>query len=143
MTSTLTQTRNSGKVAAMLNSRRMSNLTFRLSFVLPTVLTNLLQVALFVFLGQNIVRFFLLIRELFPRFARHLRDFVRLWKRIALLLAFLFELLSKICGEVNVGRGGPFHLGSVSFSLLSFPIFNSLGFLRFGLGQCCLRGPFL
>ena len=67
------------------------------------MLSYLSHIAIFVSLGLLVVWFSVLFREILPSFARHLRDFVGFGQWIALLLAFLFEPLSEIRSEVNVG----------------------------------------
>lgn len=124
------------RVAAMFDCKRMSNLTPHWSFPLPRILAYLLHITVFVYLGLRVVRFFIIVRQTLPRFARQLRDFVRFGKWIALLLAFLLQLLSEIRCEVNVSRRGSFHMWSIAFRCFfpSFSFFTTPGFLwRSGL----------
>ena len=130
----------------MSNCPKMSNLTPHFSLVWRRILAYLSHIAIFVFLGFDVVWRFVFVRETLPRFTRHLRDFVCFGQWIAFLLAFLFEFLSEICREVNVGRGSSFHVWSVAFRCFfpSFAFFTRLGFLwRPGLVKRCVRRSFL
>ena len=113
----------------MTNCPKMSNLTP--SLVWRRIPAYLSHIAIFVFLGFDVVWRFVFVRETLPRFTRHLRDFICFGQWISFLLAFLFESLSEICREVNVGRGSSFHVWSVAFRCFfpSFTFLGSLGFL--------------